>query len=244
MNRFAATTLLGAGLMLGFVPAACAPNADAGECDANRSCSERGEVCDTVAKLCVTADLDVDATDDPPATGSFSELVPFFRGKVCLATSAKPGEKIPVSISPCVHPCVTATSFTQKHTWRCTGTDCEGLNLMWYQADGASCPADVFARFDASMCTYPLTVDAKQGAFNPSGNDVSGVVTTEFPFLTNEDVDRVASGLASEEIWDLVNAYPYDDGRVFEINLNGANASAPDNCIDDPSQCDCFDVGL
>ncbi|MCA9657077.1 MAG: hypothetical protein KC486_01920 [Myxococcales bacterium] len=244
MNRTAAPLLFGAGLMLGFVPAACAPTGDAGECSSTRPCSERGEVCDTVAKLCVSADLDVDATDDPPATGSFSELMPFFRGKVCLPTKAKPGEKIPVTISPCVHPCVAASSFTQKHTWRCVGTSCEGLNLMWYQGTGADCPADVFGRFDASMCTYPLEIEAQQGPFTPSGNSVAGVVTTEFPFLTSDDIAQIDAGADSDEIWNIVNAYPADDERVIDINLSDANASAPDNCVDDPSACDCFNIGL
>ncbi len=86
MTRTAATLLMGAGFMLAFAPSACTPNEDAGECDSSRPCSERGEVCDTLEKVCIEADVDVDATAESPATGNFGPLaLPFFRGKVCIA---------------------------------------------------------------------------------------------------------------------------------------------------------------
>lgn len=245
MTRTAATLLLGAGFMLAFAPSACTPNEDAGECDSNRPCSSRGEVCDTLEKVCIEADVDVDATADPPATGNFGPLaLPFFRGKVCIASKAKPGDVIPVSISPCIHPCITNLGFHKKNTWRCVGTSCEGLNFGWIDAQGTSCPADVFGRFDASMCTYDLTIDASQGAFSPSGMPVGGIVTTEVPFISNEDSARVDAGASNDELWAMVNAYPADDERIFEINLSDSNPSAPANCVDDPSLCDCFDIGF
>lgn len=246
MTRSHASTLIGAGLSLGFALAACTPNEDAGQCDGNRPCTERGEICDTSEKICVEADFDVDETAPGPANGSFGPIaLPFFRGQVCVATKAKPGEAIPVSISPCIHPCVSPGAFTQSNKWRCTGSSCEGLNLFYLQAaTGAGCPAEVFGRFDAASCTYPLTVDAEQGPFTPGDTAVAGTVTTEIPFLSNEEIARVAAGVVDDDLWAMVKAYPAEESRVFSISLNDANASAPANCTDDPSLCDCRDVGF
>lgn len=245
MTRIAATLIFGAGFMLAFVPAACAPVEDAGECASGRPCKERGKVCDTAEFLCIDANLEVDQTADPPPTGSFGPTeLPFFRGKVCLATKAKPGDVIPISFTPCIHPCISNGGYHQKNIWRCVGATCEGLNLAWIDASGAACPEDVFARFDASMCTYDLTFEGIQGPFDPGEVDVSGVVTIEVPFLSNSESTEVANGASNDELWSMVNAYPADDERVFDINLNDASPSAPAKCSDDPSACDCFDIGF
>jgi len=194
---------------------------------------------------CVDSGLDVDATADPPATGNFGPLVvPFFRGKVCIATKAKPGEAIPLSITPCLHPCISNVNFKQKNIWRCEGITCEGLNMQYVNASGVGCPADVFGRFDASMCTYDLTVKASQGPFNPNMEDIGGDVTTEVPFLSNAEMDDVANGASNDSIWSMVNAYPADDERIFTINLSDANPSAPADCTTDPSLCECFNIGV
>ena len=91
MTLSPASSLIGLGLTLGLMLGACAPNEDAGQCDQSRPCTERGEICDTVDKVCIAADFDVDETAPGPANGSFGpSVVPFFRGKVCVATKAKP----------------------------------------------------------------------------------------------------------------------------------------------------------
>ncbi|MCA9634598.1 MAG: hypothetical protein KC420_01000 [Myxococcales bacterium] len=246
MTLSPASSLIGLGLTLGLMLGACAPNEDAGQCDQSRPCTERGEICDTVDKVCIAADFDVDETAPGPANGSFGpSVVPFFRGKVCVATKAKPGERIPVSISPCLHPCVSPGPFTQVNKWQCSGSLCEGLNLMYLSAaTGVGCPAEVFGRFDAGSCAYPLTIDAGQGPFNPAGIFFNGTATTEIPFLSNEEMARVANNASNDEIWSMVKAYPQEDSRVFSISLSDANPSAPANCTDDPSLCECRDVGF
>ena len=245
MTRTAATLLIGAGFMLAFAPSACSPNEDPGECSSGRPCAERGEVCDTTVNACVDADLETDQTADAPATGSFGPTtLPFFRGKVCIATKAKPGDAIPLAITPCIHPCLTNNGFKQKNIWRCVGTSCEGLNMAWIDASGVGCPSDVFGRFDPSMCTYDLTIKASQGPFNPGGTNIGGNVTTEVPFLSNAEIAQVDGGASNEAVWSMVNAYPADDERIFEINLSDANPSAPADCTTDPSLCDCFNIGV
>lgn len=245
MIRFAALLSI-AGLTLGFATAACTPFESAGECDANRPCSGRGMTCDLASKECVDADVEVDQTAEPDADGNFGPLVlPFFRGKVCVGKSAKPGETIPVSISPCLHPCISAASFKQKHLFSCVGSTCEGLNLMWLEdAVGSACPADVFGRFDPGLCTYDFEIKAQQGAVVLDGKPLTGTITTEIPVLSNEDMERIAAGAGNSEIWALVKAYPEDTSRVFTIPLNDTVDSAPADCIADPSLCDCRDIGL
>lgn len=241
-----AALLWTAGLTLGFATAACTPFEDAGECDANRPCSGRGMTCDVAAKECVEADVDVDQTAAPDDDGNFGPLVlPFFRGKVCVGKSAKPGEAIPVTLSPCIHPCVTATAFKQKHLFSCVGSSCEGLNLMWLEdAVGSACPADAFGRFDAGLCTYDFEIKAQQGAVIINDKPLTGTMTTEIPVLSNEDMARIAAGAGNSEIWETVKSYPEDKSRVFTVPINDSVDGAPADCIADPSLCDCREIGF
>ncbi|MEZ4450703.1 MAG: hypothetical protein R3B09_14575 [Nannocystaceae bacterium] len=245
MIRFAAL-LCTAGMTLGFATAACTPFEDPGECDANRPCTERGMTCDTLNKTCVEADIDVDQTAPPDDDGNFGPtILPFFRGKVCVAKSAKPGDKIPVYLSPCIHSCITASSFKQKHLYSCVGSSCDGLNLMWLEdATGAACPSDVFGRFDQSFCTYNFEITAQQGPVVIDGKALIGTMTTEIPVLSNEDMTRIAAGAGNSEIWSTVKSYPQDQDRVFTIPMNDSADAAPADCTTDPSVCDCRDIGF
>ena len=231
--------------------AACTPPGDAGECDTNRPCTARGEVCDTSAKICVEAEVDLDQTAEPDADGAFGPLaLPFFRGEVCVAKAAQPGQFIPVSISPCVHPCVTATKFVKYNMFTCTGSSCEGANLVWLaDAVGAACPADVFGRFDAGLCTYPYTVEGGQGPIVLSGKALVGQIAIEAPFLSNEDMATIAGKVdakaPSSEIWPILKAYPESAERVFTVTLNDANDPAPASCTGaDKALCECRLIGL
>jgi len=229
------------------VGSACAPEANPGECSSTRPCTARGEVCDVAARECVDAEVNVDQTADADADGAFGPLaLPFFRGEVCVATAVKPGEAIPMSLSPCVHPCVTAAAYKVKHMFSCAGSSCEGAMLMWIEdAAGSACPADVFARFNASQCTYPFTAGAKLGPVTLDSGPVQGSIAVEVPFLSNADAARIAAGSSTAENWGMIKAYPADEARSFTVTLNPSNPSAPEGCLDaNKSACSCRSVGL
>ena len=245
MSRILPLMVGAAGMALVFATA-CTPPADAGECDANRPCQDRGEVCDTVAKECVLAELDVDQTDDPDPDGNFGPIaLPFFRGEVCVAKAAQPGQAVPVSISPCVHPCITSSLYKQRNQFTCSGSLCEGINLMYIEdAVGTACPADVFGRFDQGQCAYPYTVGAKQGPIVINGSNLVGRINVEIPFLSNDDAAKIVGGASSEEIWAMVKAYPSATEWVFEVTINDANAPAPADCTTDKAACNCRQIGF
>lgn len=218
---------------------------DSGECSIGKPCTRRGEACDDTTKSCEPQDLDVDGTAPAPAPADFTRTLPFFRGKVCMPTKVQPGNKIPVQVSMCVHTCVTANSYQFKNQFRCTGTVCEAA-LMVYTPDaaGTGCPEDVFGKFPKSDCQY-VEVSAGVGGFSIDGiGPITGQGTVELPFLTNDDVQTVVDGASTDQNWQTIYKYPQDSGRVFNVTMSGSNPAAPANCVDDPSLCDCKEIGF
>lgn len=218
---------------------------DSGECSVGAPCKGRGEACDMDSKTCEPQDLDVDGTGETPAPADFTRTLPFFRGKVCMPTKVQPGDKIPVQVSMCVHTCVNANSYQFKNQYRCTGTVCEAA-LMVYTPDaaGTGCPQDVFGKFPKADCKY-VEVGAGVGGFTVSGiGPITGTGTVEIPFLTNDDVQTVADGASTDANWATIYKYPQDPGRVFNVTMSGSNPKAPANCTDDPSLCDCKEIGF
>lgn len=236
---------LTASLCLGGLLTACLPEEDSGECNASKACSNRGEVCNEVSHQCEIADLDVDGTaDDSPA--SFSNVaVPFFRGKVCMPTKIKPGETVPVKVSTCLHKCITPGGYSFKKQYRCTGSSCESLVLVYFpEASGKDCPADAFGKFDRSLCVYDER-DVSAGPFNLNTGPVSGTASIEVPFLSNDDVTTL-NGLTDAarvaKTWELAYAYPPDSDRVFKVTINAANPAAPADCAG--AGCECREIGF
>lgn len=218
---------------------------DSGECSVGAPCTGRGEACDETTKMCEPQDLNVDGTGENPAPADFTRTLPFFRGKVCMPTKVQPGDQVPVQVSMCVHTCVKANSYQFKNQYRCTGTVCEAA-LMVYTPDaaGTGCPADVFGKFPKADCQY-VEVGAGVGGFKVTGiGDITGTATVELPFLTNDDVQTVADGASTDANWATIYKYPQDPGRVFDITMSGGNPKAPANCTDNPSLCDCKEVGF
>lgn len=218
---------------------------DSGECSIGAPCKGRGEACDDVTKTCEPQNLDVDGTAPAPAPADFTRTLPFFRGKVCMPTKVQPGNKVPVQVSMCVHTCVTANSYQFKNQYRCTGTVCEAALIVYTpDAAGTGCPADVFGKFPKSDCQY-VEVPSGVGGFTIQGiGDITGTATVELPFLTNDDVQTVADGASTDANWATIYKYPQDPGRVFNITMSGSNPAAPANCVDDPSLCDCKEIGF
>lgn len=236
---FIAGSLLGAGLV------ACSPTESAGECTASKACTNRGEACDLALQECVAQDLSVDATSDEPTPASFSGVaLPFFRGRICMPTRVQPGDAVPVKISTCVHPCVTAGAFNFKKQYTCSGSYCDAAVLQWYgAAAGMACPEDAFGSFDRSQCVYGPDVLASAGPFVIDSGPVRGNAQVEVPFLTNDDAAKIRDGAAVPEIWEIIKQYPQSDERIFSISMDGANPAAPADCSDE-SKCDCREIGF
>lgn len=238
---------LTASLCLGGSLTACLPEEDSGECNAAKACTNRGEVCNELTHQCEISGLDVDGTADE-APASFSNVpVPFFRGKVCMATKIKPGETVPVSVSTCLHPCIAAGGYSFKKQYTCNGSSCESLVLVYFpKTSGTGCPADAFGKFDRSMCVYE-DHDVSAGPFNVNTGPVSGLATVEVPFLSNDDIatllpleDQAEARVA--KTWELAHQYPADSDRVFNISINASNPAAPADCSG--SGCDCVEIGF
>lgn len=224
--------------------AACAPTEGSSECFTGKPCANRGDACDETINECVPQDLDVGATGPVPAPVSFSAVaLPFFRGKVCMPTAVKPGDEIPVKLSVCVHPCIKGGSYTFKKQYKCTGSSCDSAVLQYYgNATGAGCPKDTFGGFDQAQCVYS-DVKANAGPFIINGNAVAGTAKVEIPFLTNADAGQIRDGATTDAIWTLINQYPQDAERVFNVTMNGSNPAAPTDCVDE-SKCECRTIGL
>lgn len=234
-------------LCLGGSLAACAPEEDSGECSASAQCPNRGEVCNTQTFQCELSGLDADSTIEGDAPASFSNVgVPFFRGKVCVAKQVQPGQAVPVKVSTCLNPCVTPGGYSFKKQYRCEGSRCESLVLMYYpKASGSACPADAFAKFTESDCVYDEQ-SANAGPFTLSTGPVSGTASVELPFLSNEDIKTLEATPDSERVdktWALAYAYPADSSRVFSVSINASNPAAPADCSDE-SECDCREIGF
>lgn len=234
-------------LCLGGLLAGCLPEEDSGECNASKACGQRGEVCNELTHQCEVAGLDVDGTaETTPA--SFSDVpVPFFRGKVCMPTKIQPGNTVPVTVSTCLHPCIAENGYSFKKQYRCNGSSCESLVLVYYpKADGAGCPADAFGTFAKSQCVYK-DHQVSAGPFNLSTGPVTGTATIEVPFLSNDDIatllpleDQGDARVA--KTWELAYMYPPDADRVFQLSINGSNPPAPADCAG--AGCDCREIGF
>ena len=236
-------------LLLGGALVACAPTESAGECTDTKPCTLRGEACDVALQQCIAQDLDVDATSDVDAPTSFTGVaLPFFRGEVCMPTRVQPGDTVPVSINPCLHPCIDGGGFSFKKQFSCTSAFCKSAVIQMFvnAASGSGgCTKDAFASFDRSQCVYPESpIKASAGPFVVEGAQIRGNAEVEIPFLRNDDAAAIRDGASSDEIWGLINQYPASDERVFAISMDGANPAAPADCVADKSKCDCREIGF
>lgn len=218
---------------------------DSGECSAGAPCPNRGEACDDATKTCEPQELAVDGTAPRPAPTTFAATLPFFRGTVCAATNVQPGDKIPVKIDMCVDPCVTSTERKFKSQYRCNGSNCEVALIAYLPgAQGQGCPADAFGKFPKANC-QTIEITASVGPLSvQSTGPITGTGTLELPFLTNEDVQEIAGTDNFDKVWQLIYKYPQDAGRVFQLSMNPSNPKAPANCTDDPSLCNCKEIGF
>ncbi|MBK8266631.1 MAG: hypothetical protein IPK80_35565 [Nannocystis sp.] len=209
-----------------------------------------GESTSTTASTTSTTGTPPCATDPectaPDHDGGAIEptSLPFFRGRACVATAAKPGQAIAVRVDACVHPCLSLNAVGLRHAYRCEGGACESFASHRYDGvTGVDCPSDVFSGFDPALCVYPGPIDLKVGPITPGGAAHEGALTLVIPFLTNEDADAIAAGEVSAAIWTRIAAHPQDPARVFDITLSGAGPDGPATCADE-ALCTCRDLGL
>jgi hypothetical protein len=244
--RVLAGSLVGA-LALGLAVGACAPRADDGGCDEDDPCEGRGQVCELETNDCVAAEVDTSATESPTPASFVDKVVAFHRGEVCLPLEVKSGESAPVLLRPCLHPCLTVSSYEFKHVFECRGSHCEAQAFVWLTASSAAmgCPVDAFGSFDAAQCQYGTEVELSLSTETSNG-PISGDMLLEIPFLTNEDAARLAADPDDTEVTDeLVRQYPQQQNRIPDgraISILPGNPAPPATCSD--GGCPCYPIGF
>lgn len=222
-----------------------------GECEVDAECGQRGFVCDTVANECVPLDFEADRTGPDVVGGEFGPtLIPFLRGMVCTMEEVESGTFIPVTVTPCLHPCMTLeTDPPQTYVYHtCAGGNCEGYPVTWLNVSGTGCPADVFASFSRDQCTMDTTATMEfRNIQLQDGTPVSGSFIVEMPYLSNDDIAAVAAASSEtrgQVLKDRVRQYPPVASRRWSVRLAPDGASPPpDGCATDGT-CTCREIGF
>jgi hypothetical protein len=234
-------------LVAGSWVGACGPRAEQGGCDEDDPCSGRGQVCDLEINDCVAAEVDTSATESPAPASFADKIIPFHRGEACLPHEVKSGERMPLLMRPCLHPCVAVSSYEFKHSYECRGSHCEAVAFMWVTGSSVpeGCPADAFGSFDASLCQYGTEVELMVSTETSSG-PISGDMLLEIPFLTNEDAATLAASPDDAETTEmLVQQYPQQQNRIPDgraISILPGNPSPPATCVG--GGCPCYPIGF
>jgi len=179
--------------------------------------------------------------------GDFTSFtLPFFRGRVCVSDAPQPGDTVAISMSTCVHPCLTPGPFKYKYLYRCDGSGCE-LGLVGYHPDttGTSCPEDVFGEFPAEACEYAGPYAFTTGALVLGQDPFAGAASLLVPFMTNADVEAINGGDdMSASVWMRIEGHTQDPMRSLPMSFAPANMPAPAACGEGVPGCTCKDIGL
>jgi hypothetical protein len=239
--------LLAGALLAGLWMGACAPRAEDGGCSEDDPCTSRGQVCDLETFECVAAEVDTSAAENPAPASFTDKIITFHRGEVCLPHEVKSGERIPLLMRPCLHPCVMVGSYQFKHAFECRGSHCTAEAFMWVTGTSAptGCPTDAFGSFDQAQCQYGTQVEL-QVATETSSGPISGDMLLELPFLTNEDAATLAADPDdTETVEALVQQYPQQPNRIPDgraISILPGNPAPPATCVD--GGCPCYPIGF
>lgn len=230
---------------------ACLGEGEKGECTLDEECGQRGYVCDTVENLCVPDEVDFTRHGPDLEGGDFDTLtIPFFRGSVCALEDVEAGTSIPVSLIPCLHPCMTLERDPPQtyvyHT--CSGSNCEGFPLVWMEVSGTGCPADVFGSFAQSECVYDLTADmAFRNIQLPDGTPVTGNFNLEIPYLTNDDIAVITSTPEADRgpvVRERATQTPPIPERRSIVRLTTESPAPPiEGCMGE-TNCTCREIGF
>jgi hypothetical protein len=151
-------------------------------------------------------------------------------------------------MSPCIHPCLTTSTFQFKHNWNCIGSSCEAYGLVWVVASGAMCPEDAFGKFDRSQCDYATEIEFSINPVYDDGRAIEGQMRLEIPFLSNADASQVAADPDNTDLRETtIQKYPQEMNRIpggMDISLLASNPEPPASCGEMGAACDCFDVGF
>jgi hypothetical protein len=236
----------GAASALALVLTAC-PQGDPGQCSVDADCLGRAQVCDAFNAICIDEEVDLSSTEDPAPMSFSNKAVPFFRGEVCTTHEVQSGERIPVSVSPCLHPCIARGSHHFKHFFNCLGSTCDAYVVMWVTGSSVEdgCPADAFGQFPETECVYGDPIDLGIATQLDSG-PISGTMQLEIPYLSNEDIEEIDGGRDSnDQMRALIEQYPQDAGRVVggrTISILPGNPAPPESC--DGGGCNCSSIGF
>lgn len=175
-----------------------------------------------------------------------SFTLPFFRGRVCVSDAVQPGDTVVVSMSTCVHPCLSPGQFKYKYLYRCDGSSCE-MGLVAYHpgTTGTNCPADVFGEFPMEQCVYAGPYAFNTGALVLGQDPFAGMGSLLVPFMTNADVEAIVGGDdMSASVWTRIESHTQDPMRVFPMSFDAGNAMAPAACGEGVAGCTCRDIGF
>lgn len=199
---------------------------------------------------------DPTATTGPPATceepddctgegeGDLSTFVlPFFRGEVCYADTLRPGDGLPISWNPCVHPCVDPQKLGWRYLVRCAGgIGCEIAFVQYYrEATGESCPSDVFAKFNEAGCKYIGPHYGLSEGLKGFGYPEDKLLV---PFVTNEDAAAISMQEPSAQVWQRIDGHPQAADRYIPLSVSEDNPAPPTQCGPDVAGCTCKKIGF
>ncbi|MDC0723385.1 hypothetical protein POL25_41275 [Nannocystis sp. bb15-2] len=203
-----------------------------------------------------TTGWDPTATTGPPATCEAPEdctgmgegdlptfVLPFFRGEVCYADKLRPGDGLPISWNPCVHPCIDPKKTGWRYLVRCSGgVGCEIAFLQYYrEATGSNCPSDVFAKFDQAGCKYIGPHYGLSEGLKSFGYPDDKLVV---PFITNADATAVNALEPSADVWTRIDGHAQSPDRYIPLSVSADNPAPPTQCGPDVAGCTCKQIGF
>lgn len=172
--------------------------------------------------------------------------MPFFRGKVCVSDAIQPGDSVAMSVSACVHPCLSGLSW--KYTTAIRSADAtvtKGLAFYFEGVTGTNCPPDVFGEFPAEACVFHGPVKLKAGTITQNNEPYVGDWKLLLPFLSNDDAAAFAAGNdADDQVWTAVDSHMQASEREFVMSYDPGNAAVPAECGEGVSGCTCRTIGL
>jgi hypothetical protein len=189
------------------------------------------------------------ACDDPEdctgeGSGDFAKFVlPFFRGEVCTADKLRPGDMLPISWNPCVHPCIDPQKYGWRYLVRCTGgVGCTIAFMQYYrEATGSDCPSDVFAKFNPDGCKYIGPHKGLSEGLQSFGYPEDALLV---PFITNEDAAAVAALEPSADVWMRIDGHTQADDRTIPLSVSDQNPAPPTECGPGVPGCTCKQIGF
>lgn len=203
-----------------------------------------------------TTGWDPTATTGPPATcdapddctgmgeGDLSTFVlPFFRGEVCYADKLRPGDGLPISWNPCVHPCIDPQKSGWRYLVRCSGgVGCEIAFLQYYrEATGTDCPSDVFAKFNQTGCKYLGPHYGLSEGLKSFGYPDDKLLV---PFITNEDATAVNALEPAADVWTRIDGHTQSPDRYIPLSVSADNPAPPTQCGPGVPGCTCKEIGF